>query len=34
MDAACAEVAETVRRRGGRPYQIPGGGSNAIGALG
>jgi L-cysteate sulfo-lyase len=34
MDAACAEVAEAVRRRGGRPYIIPGGGSNAIGALG
>jgi L-cysteate sulfo-lyase len=34
MDAACAEVAEAVRRRGGRPYTIPGGGSNAVGALG
>ena len=34
MDAACAEVAEAVRRRGGRPYIIPGGGSNAVGALG
>jgi L-cysteate sulfo-lyase len=34
MDAACAQVAETARRRGDRPYQIPGGGSNAVGALG
>ena len=34
MDAACAEVAEAVRRRGGKPYTIPGGGSNAVGALG
>jgi L-cysteate sulfo-lyase len=34
MDAACAEVANEVRARGGRPYVIPGGGSNAVGALG
>ena len=34
MDAACAEVAEQVRAAGGRPYVIPGGGSNAVGALG
>jgi L-cysteate sulfo-lyase len=34
MDAACAEVAEEVRARGGRPYLIPGGGSNPVGALG
>jgi L-cysteate sulfo-lyase len=34
MDAACAGVAEEVRARGGRPYYIPGGGSNPVGALG
>jgi L-cysteate sulfo-lyase len=34
MDAACAELAQEVRARGGRPYYIPGGGSNAVGALG
>ncbi|HSA81998.1 MAG TPA: D-cysteine desulfhydrase [Geminicoccaceae bacterium] len=34
MDAACAEVADAVRNRGGTPYYIPGGGSNAVGALG
>ena len=34
MDAACAELAEEVRERGGRPYYIPGGGSNPVGALG
>jgi L-cysteate sulfo-lyase len=34
MDAACAEVADAVRSRGGKPYYIPGGGSNAVGALG
>ncbi|MGH6898314.1 MAG: D-cysteine desulfhydrase [Geminicoccaceae bacterium] len=34
MDAACAELAEAIRERGGRPYYIPGGGSNAVGALG
>lgn len=34
MDAACAEVVEEVKGRGGRPYYIPGGGSNAVGALG
>lgn len=32
--AACEEVAADVRRRGGRPYVIPGGGSNRVGALG
>jgi L-cysteate sulfo-lyase len=34
MDAACAELAQTVCQRGGKPYYIPGGGSNAVGALG
>ena len=34
MNAAMAEVADEVRSRGGRPYIIPGGGSNATGALG
>jgi L-cysteate sulfo-lyase len=34
MDAASAEVAEELRGQGGRPYYIPGGGSNAVGALG
>src|SRR5919106_4305573 len=34
MDAACAELAQEVRERGGRPYYIPGGGSNPVGALG
>ncbi len=34
MDGACAEVAEELRARGRRPYIIPGGGSNAVGALG
>jgi L-cysteate sulfo-lyase len=34
MDAACAELAEEIRAGGGRPYYIPGGGSNAVGALG
>ncbi len=34
MDAACAEVAQEVRAQGRRPYVIPGGGSNAVGALG
>jgi L-cysteate sulfo-lyase len=34
MDAACAGLAEEVQGRGGRPYCIPGGGSNPIGALG
>jgi L-cysteate sulfo-lyase len=34
MDAACAEVADEVRARGGRPYVIPGGGSSPVGALG
>ncbi len=34
MDGACAGVAEAVRAQGGRPYIIPGGGSNAVGALG
>ena len=28
------KVAETVREQGGRPYIIPGGGSNAVGSLG
>jgi len=34
MDAACAEVEEEVKGRGGRPFYIPGGGSNAVGAMG
>jgi D-cysteine desulfhydrase len=34
MGAAMAQVAEDVRARGGKPYVIPGGGSNAVGGLG
>jgi L-cysteate sulfo-lyase len=34
MNAAMEQVAGEVRARGGKPYIIPGGGSNAIGALG
>ncbi len=34
MTLKLAEVAAEVAARGGRPYVIPGGGSNAIGALG
>jgi L-cysteate sulfo-lyase len=34
MVAELETTAEAVRARGGRPYVIPGGGSNAIGALG
>ena len=34
MSAELERSAEDVRARGGRPYVIPGGGSNAIGALG
>src|SRR5205814_2192526 len=34
MNAALAEVAAEVAANGGRPYVIPGGGSNSIGALG
>ena len=34
MDGACAELAKIVGERGGRPYYIPGGGSNPVGALG
>jgi L-cysteate sulfo-lyase len=34
MVAELERTAEEVRARGGRPYVIPGGGSNAIGALG
>jgi L-cysteate sulfo-lyase len=34
MDAAMDEVAESVIESGGRPYIIPGGGSNRVGALG
>ncbi len=34
MVAELHAVADEVRARGGRPYVIPGGGSNAIGALG
>ena len=34
MTTAGEEAAEEVRRAGGKPYVIPGGGSNAVGALG
>jgi L-cysteate sulfo-lyase len=34
MNAALEAVAEEVRRAGGKPYVIPGGGSNEVGALG
>jgi len=34
MTAAAEQVADQVRSNGGRPYVIPGGGSNAVGALG
>ena len=34
MTAELERTADEVRARGGRPYVIPGGGSNAIGALG
>jgi L-cysteate sulfo-lyase len=34
MTAAAERVADDVRRAGGKPYVIPGGGSNAVGALG
>ncbi len=34
MTAATERTVDEVRRAGGRPYVIPGGGSNAIGALG
>ncbi len=34
MNAAMEEVAEEVRSAGGKPYVIPGGGSNPVGALG
>ena len=34
MTAATKTAAEDVRQAGGKPYVIPGGGSNAIGALG
>ncbi len=34
MNAAALELADEVRARGGKPYYIPGGGSNRVGALG
>lgn len=34
MNAELEKTAQAVRERGGKPYLIPGGGSNAIGALG
>ncbi len=34
LDAAMQQVADDVRESGGTPYIIPGGGSNALGALG
>lgn len=32
--AACAAVADDIKAKGGKPYVIPGGGSNPVGALG
>jgi len=34
MNAAMEDVAAEVRKKGGKPYIIPGGGSNPVGALG
>jgi L-cysteate sulfo-lyase len=34
FDAAIAEVADEIRANGGSPYIVPGGASNAVGALG
>jgi L-cysteate sulfo-lyase len=34
MNAACLERVEAIKARGGKPYYIPGGGSNSVGALG
>ena len=34
FDAMMEEVADEVRRRGGKPYFVPGGASNPVGALG
>ena len=34
MNAAMEPVGEEIRKAGGKPYLIPGGGSNAVGALG
>lgn len=34
MNAAMAELAQSLKAKGHKPYVIPGGGSNAIGALG
>lgn len=34
MNAELARTAEEIRGRGGKPYVIPGGGSNTVGALG
>jgi len=34
MNAELTKSAEAVRAKGGKPYVIPGGGSNAVGALG
>jgi L-cysteate sulfo-lyase len=34
MDGACASLVEELKAAGRKPYYIPGGGSNAIGALG
>ena len=34
MNEAAAERAQAIRERGGKPYVIPGGGSNTVGALG
>ena len=34
MEGGCADVAQKVEVDGGKPYYIPGGGSNTVGALG
>ncbi len=34
MDEACADLARKIEASGGKPYLIPGGGSNTVGALG
>ncbi len=34
MNAACLERVKAIRSRGKKPYYIPGGGSNSVGALG
>lgn len=34
MEQACAGLVEDIKSKGGKPYDIPGGGSNTVGALG